>query len=321
MAVSPAMIRMMSRMTPNGAFGMAALQLGKTDDKAMFLSADLRTFSGLDSFANEFPDRFYDMGIAEQNMVGVAAGMASEGYHVFATSYATFSSLRSADQVKVNMAYMREPVTLVGLSAGLSVGILGPTHMALEDVAVMNAMPNLVILSPADGLEIFNCVQASAALNSPVYLRLTGGMSCPIVYRGEYPFEIGKAVRLREGDDALILATGSMVSCSLKAAELLAQSGKECTVVNVHTLKPFDEECLSNSLRYRRIVSVEEHNAYCGLGGIVASRLAAMSAHPPLLTLGVSGEYPHAGEYQFLLEQYGLTAEKIARSIDGALEG
>ena len=216
-------IKIWSRLGSCGAFGQAALSLPEINDKIVMLTADLCTFSGLDRFKVMYPDYLFNLGIAEQNMVGVAAGFAKEGYIPFATTYATFASMRSADQIKVNMGYMNLPIKLVGLTTGFSVGILGATHMSLEDISVIRSIPNIILLSPADCTATVKATLAAAQINAPVYLRLSGAMNNPIVYKEDFDFEIGKAITLKEGDDVAIIATGSMVYNSLKAAEILQE--------------------------------------------------------------------------------------------------
>lgn len=308
-------IRTWSRLGSCGAFGIAAMELPEINDKSVILTADLCTFSGLDRFKAKYPDRLYNTGIAEQNMVGIAAGMAKEGFVPFATTYATFTSMRCADQIKVNMGYMALPVKLVGLTAGFSVGILGATHIALEDIAVMRSIPNIVILSPADCAATIKAVFAAAKTDAPVYLRLSGTMNNPAVYKEDFDFEIGKAITLREGTDTAVIATGTMVYNALKAAEKLAENGVSVKVVDMHTIKPLDIETIKAACSAKLLVTVEEHSVYGGLGGAVAEALALERNRPPHLIIGVSGNYPHAASYPYLLEQAGLTPDQIALKI------
>lgn len=313
-------IRTWSRLGSCGAFGVAALELPEINDKSVILTADLCTFSGLDRFKAKYPDRLYNIGIAEQNMVGIAAGMAKEGFVPFATTYATFASMRCADQIKVSMGYMKLPVKLVGMTAGYSVGILGATHISLEDIAVMRAIPDIVILSPADCTATIKATLAAAKKEAPVYLRLSGTMNNPVVYKEDFDFEIGKAITLREGTDIAIIATGAMVYNSLKAAEKLAENGLSVKVVDMHTIKPLDVEAVKAACSAKLIVTVEEHSIYGGLGGAVAEALALERNKPPHLIVGVSGDYPHAASYPYLLEQAGLTADQIALKIQKTYE-
>jgi len=312
---TPMNIRIWSRLGSCGAFGQAALALPEENDRTVILTADLCSFSGLERFKAKYPDRLYNVGIAEQNMVCMAAGFAKEGFVPFATSYATFLSMRSADQVKVSMGYMGLPVKLVGMTSGYAVGILGPTHMSLEDIAVMRSLPNVVILSPADCTATVKATLAAAKLDAPVYLRLTGTMNCPIVYKEDFEFEVGKAITLREGGDISIIATGSMVHNALKAAETLEEQGLSVEVVDMHTIQPLDLEAIEKACSKKLIVTVEEHSTTGGLGGAVAETLSLKKERPPHLIIGTQGNYPHAGDYAFHLEHSGLTVPQLAKRI------
>ena len=310
-AFNPMNVRIWSMLGSCGAFGQAALELPEVDDRIVVLTSDLCVFSGLERFKGKYPDRLYNVGIAEQNMVGVAAGFAREGFIPFATTYAAFASMRCADQVKVNMGYMGLPIKLVGLTAGFAVGSLGATHMSLEDVSVMRAMPNVTVLSPADCTAAVKAVVAAATCPGPVYLRLSGPMPNPIVYKGECPFEVGKANVLRDGTDVTFIATGSMVYQALKAAELLEGDGVSAEVVDMHTIQPLDVEAVSRAAGRKLIVTVEEHSVVGGLGSAVAEQLARLPRHPRLVRVGHEGRYPLAGSYADLIRSDGLDAEGI----------
>ncbi len=310
-AFNPMNVRIWSMLGSCGAFGQAALELPEIDDRVVVLTSDLCVFSGLERFKGKFPDRLYNVGIAEQNMVGVAAGFAREGFIPFATTYAAFASMRCADQVKVNMGYMGLPVKLVGLTAGFAVGALGATHMSLEDVSVMRAMPNVTVLSPADCTATVKAVMAAATCPGPVYLRLSGPMPNPIVYKGDCPFEVGKANVLRDGTDVTFIATGSMVYQALKASELLEGDGVSAEVVDMHTIHPLDVEAVSRAAGRKLIVTVEEHSVVGGLGSAVAEQLARLPRHPRLVRVGHEGRYPLAGSYADLIRSDGLDAEGI----------
>ena len=315
-AFTPANIRTWSMLGSCGAFGMAALDLPDIDDKTVIVTADLCSFSGLERFRTRFPDRLYNVGIAEQNMIGVAAGLTKEGFNVFATTYATFASTRSCDPVRVHMGYMGFGIKLVGLTAGLSVGILGATHMSIEDVAIMRAIPNMTVLSPADCTETVKATLAAARHDGPVYLRLTGGMNNPVVYKEDYDFQIGKAISLRQGDDITIIATGTMVYQALEAAKILEAKGLSAAVIDMHTIKPLDTGLLDTAFTSSKlIVTVEEHSVIGGLGGAVAEYKSTKQNAPVQLTIGIEDFFPHAGDYAHLLEKCGLTSVQIARKI------
>jgi transketolase len=313
-AFTSANIRSWSMLGANGSFGVAALELPELDDKIAILTADELYFSGLERFLAKFPDRLYNLGIAEQNLVGVAAGMSKEGLNVFATTYASFASTRSCDQVRVNMGYMQLGVKLVGLTAGLSVGILGATHWSIEDVAVMRAIPNITIVSPADSTETVKATLALSRHEGPVYLRLTGGQPNSPVYKADYEFKIGKAIRLRDGEDIAFIAAGAMVHAALEAANILAGQGVSCTVLNMHTIKPLDQAALAELLSVKLLVTVEEHSVNGGLGGAIAESLAGLRMKPPQLILGVPDQYRNAADYPHLLKQFGLTGPQIAQT-------
>ena len=287
----------------------------------MMVTGDLGDSSGLARFKNAFPDRFINVGIAEQNMIGVAAGLAKEGYNVFATSFGPFITLRSGEQVRMNLGYMELNVKAVAIGSGLSMAFLGNSHYGLEDAAVMRAIPNLTVVSPADCAEIVKVVHAAAEFDGPMYIRLTGAVGNPPVYTEEYDFEIGKSITLRKGSDITIFATGSMVYESLEAAKILDNSGISATVVNTHTLKPFDYSEIDIAISSSKIiVTVEEHSTIGGLGSIVAEYKAKFTNSPAQLILGLPDKFGKTAEYRFLLEKYRLVGDKIAIDIQKFLQ-
>lgn len=289
-------------------------------DRIVALSADLCSTSGMDRFAARFPERFLNTGIAEQDLLGAAAGIADGGAIPFAATFANFAALRACEMVRHFMGYMKCNIKLVGLSAGFGMEYFGNTHYGIEDVAAIRSIPNIVILSPADGLEVYKCVEAAARWEGPVYIRLTGVMNQPIVHREDFSFRIGEAVRLREGQDVLVLATGSMVAPSLKAAALLEDHGIRASVVDIHTVKPFDRSVIDGLKEEKLVVTVEEHSVTGGLGSTVAELMAAEGSPIPLLVLGVREGYLKAGDYAYMLARHGLTAEGIAEKIIGKLD-
>jgi transketolase len=287
----------------------------------MMVTGDLGDSSGLARFKNTFPDRFINVGIAEQNMIGVAAGLAKEGYNVFATSFGPFITLRSGEQVRMNLGYMELNVKAVAIGSGLSMAFLGNSHYGLEDAAVMRSIPNLTVVSPADCAENVKVVHAAAEFDGPMYIRLTGAVGNPPVYTEEYDFEIGKSITLRKGSDIAIFATGSMVYESLEAAKILDNSGISVTVVNAHTLKPFDYGALDRAISSSKIiVTVEEHSIIGGLGSIVAEYKAKFTNCPAQLILGLPDKFGKTAEYRFLLEKYRLVGDKIAIDIQKFLQ-
>jgi len=316
MEIKASDIKMWSTIGPRATFGMAALELGKTIDNLMILTGDTSTSAGLDRFKKTYPEKFLDIGIAEQNMLGIAAGLASEGINVFTSTFAPFQTMRCCEQIKVNLGYMRHKVCMVGLASGVVLGTLGFTHCSIEDVAVMRAIPGITVISPADCGATFKAALAAARHHESVYIRLTGGAGNAAVYTEDFHFEIGKSNTLRQGDDIAIFAAGTMVHESLKAADLLLEQSVSATVIDMHTIKPIDKLAIEKACRYARlIVTVEEHSIIGGLGSAVAECKSALKNAPPQLTLGIPDNHGHAGLYQDLLEQYGLKAQHIAAKI------
>lgn len=318
-AINSTNIRVWSKLGSRGTFGVAMLELGQTIDNLMVLTADLSTTSGLDRFKNTYPEKFLNVGIAEQNMIGIAAGMAKEGKNVFATTFATFAAMRSYEQVRVHMGYMGLNVKVVGLASGMAMGMFGNTHYGIEDIALMRAVPGLTVLSPADGTEVVKTVIAAAEYHGPIYIRLTGVMNNPIVYKEDYDFTIGKSVTLREGTDITIIATGTMVYESLVAAKMLEDNAISATVVDMHTIKPLDTSIIEKACKTSKlIVTVEEHSIIGGLGGAVAEYKSRIANAPTQLFIGLPDMFGENGDYKYLLEKYKLTGVQIAQKIGEA---
>ena len=312
---------MWSRLGSRAVFGQAALSAGEKNPKLMMLSGDLGDSSGLARFKNTFPDRFINIGIAEQNMIGVAAGLAKEGHNVFATSFAPFITLRSGEQIRMNLGYMELNVKAVAIGSGISMAFLGNSHYGLEDTAVMRSIPNLTIVCPADCAEIVKLVHAAAEFTGPMYIRLTGAVGNPPVYTEEYDFQIGKSITLREGTDITIFAIGSMVYESLEAAKILDSLGISSKVVNMHTLKPCDYDAIDLAISSSKaIITVEEHSIIGGLGSVVAEYKAQFAMSPAQLIIGLPDKFGKTAEYRFLLEKYRLVGEKIAVDIQNFLK-
>lgn len=307
--------RAFSRLGQSGSvFGMELMEhAGQVPLKV--LSADMSVVAGLDRFKREHPDDFYNVGIAEQNLLGISAGLASEGFRVVAVAQACFLSMRSFEQVRQYLGYMELPVICTGINAGFSLTFFGNTHYALEDLSLMRSIPGMTVYSPADAGAAVKCFASALEGDGPSYIRLVGGLGCPVVYSEDFTFETGKAIRLREGSDVALFATGSMVYPSLRAAELLADEGISIRVTDIHTLKPLDRESVLGCGDCRLVVTVEEHNIIGGLGTAVADVLAENPNGPALLKLGVRDRFVEVGDYASLLEQVRLTPELIAADI------
>jgi transketolase len=308
--------RQWSRLGSRGVFGQAILAVAEHHPEMMVISADLGNSSGLDRFKKTYPDQFLNVGIAEQNMIGVAAGLAKEGFNVFATSFAPFITMRAAEQVRMNLGYMNMNVKAVAIGSGVSMAFLGNSHYGIEDASVMRSIPNITVVCPADCAEIFKTVQAAAKFQGPMYIRLTGAVGNPPVYTEDYEFEIGKAITLREPAEVTLIATGSMVHETLKAAKLLEESGIKAGVINMHTIKPLDCSAIELALKCSKlIVTVEEHSVIGGLGSAVAEYKADKQHAPPQIILGLPDAFDVTGDYRFLLERHGLVASKISQSV------
>jgi len=308
-------IKIWSTIGSRATLGIAALDLAKKIDNLMVLTCDVSTSAGLDRFRKTYPEKYLDLGIAEQNMIGVAAGLASENFNVITTTFAPFQTMRCCEQIKVNLGYMKQKICMVGIASGLALGTLGYTHCCIEDVGVLRSIPGITIISPADSLETVKALQAAVKSENPSYLRLTGSSNNPIVYNKDYEFKIGKSITLKEGKDITIFCAGAMVKQCLEAAKILDQKQIYAKVVNMHTIKPIDKKAVEESYNSKLIISVEEHNIVGGLGSAIAEHKAKLSKSPKQLFLGVKDIYSKGGSYKFLQEKHRLTSEKIVEDI------
>ncbi len=308
-------IKIWSTIGSRATLGIAALELAKEIDNLMVLTCDVSTSAGLDRFRKTCPEKYLDLGIAEQNMIGVAAGLASENFNVITTTFAPFQTMRCCEQIKVNIGYMKQKICMVGIASGLSLGTLGYTHCCIEDVGILRSIPGITIISPADSLETVKALQAAVKSKNPSYLRLTGSSNNPIVYKEDYEFKIGKSITLKEGKDITIFCAGSMVHRSLEAAKILETKNVSSKIVNMHTIKPIDKLAIDEARDCALIVSVEEHNVIGGLGSAIAEYKSGLKKFPRQLFLGVMDTYTKGGNYKFLQEKHRLTSDKIAEDI------
>lgn len=308
--------RKWSILGPRATYGMELLDMVSRRDDVYALSADLGISSGLSRMMSAYPDRFLNSGIAEQNLIGICAGLAKEGLVPFASSFAPFITHRCADQVRMNMGYMHLNIKTVGLASGVSMGTAGNSHFGLDDLSFMRAIPGMTILSPCDCGELVKSLNAAADYEGPVYIRLTGEAGMPRVYEDDFEYEIGKSITLREGEDVLIIATGSMVYVALKAADILSENGISAKVVDMHTIKPLDTSSIDDIAKSTRlIVTLEEHSINGGLGTAVSQYVAGKSGLPRVSCIGLPEEYLKVGQYSYILEKYGLTPDQVAKRI------
>ena len=301
------------------AYGEALLELGKRRQDVVVLDADLQRSNMTYAFGQAHPERFFDMGVAEADMVCTAAGMAATGMTVFATSFAMFVPGRAYDQIRLQLSYGQENVKIVGVSAGLTQGPDGATHQALDDVALVRQLPGMTVLNPADATEAYRAVVTAAEIATPVYIRL-GRYPTPVIFGEDYRFEIGAVPVMRRGDDIVICATGIMTALALDTAEILADQGIETSVLNVPTIKPLNTEAILDAALGKKLcVTMEEHWISGGLGSAVAETLAEVRNTPPLLRIGVRDKFGQSATADELLEHYGLTPVHMAESILNAM--
>ena len=292
------------------SYGEALVELGAAHDDFVVLDADLAAATQTGKFKAAYPDRFIDVGIAEQNLMGVAAGIATTGHRVFASTFAMFAAGRAFEQVRNSIGYPHLHVVIGATHAGMSVGEDGATHQCNEDLALMRAIPGMTVIVPADDVEAKAAVRAAYEAEGPVYVRL-GRLPVPVIHKDDYHFELGRGVVEREGSDVTVIACGLEVPAALEAAKTLAAKGVSCEVINMATIKPLDEELVLRAAKEcGRIVTVEEHNIIGGLGEAVCSVLS--ENYPvPVHRIGVRDAFGHSGPAAELLKQFGLTAEHI----------
>ena len=297
------------------SFGEAVTELAAEYPDVVVLDADLAAATKTGIFKKKYPERFFDCGIAECNMIGVAAGLATCGKIPFAASFAMFSAGRAFEQVRNSVGYPKLNVKVVGSHAGISVGEDGATHQCCEDIALMRTIPGMVILNPSDHYEMKAAVRAAIEHKGPCYIRLGRLAVESINNNDDYHFELGKGILLREGTDITIVATGLMVAEAVKAAKALDAEGISAEVINIHTIKPLDEEIILNSAKKTgRVVTVEEHNIIGGLGEAVAAVLSE-KCPTPVTRIGVNDVFGHSGPAVDLLKEFGLSAEHIAEVV------
>ena len=297
------------------SYGKALIELGKADKNVVVLDADLAGATKTDMFKKEFPDRHIDCGIAESNMMGIAAGLAATGKIPFASTFAMFAAGRAYEQIRNSIGYPHLNVKIGATHAGISVGEDGATHQCNEDIALMRTIPGMVVINPADDVEARAAVKAAYAHKGPVYMRF-GRLAVPVINDEEnYHFELGKGIVLKEGKDLTIVATGLCVCEALEAAKKLEADGIDAEVINIHTIKPLDEALVTASaVKTGKVVTVEEHSVIGGLGSAVADTLS-MTAPTKLLKIGVQDVYGESGPAVELIKKYGLDSEGIYTSI------
>lgn len=301
---------MTKNVATRAAYGKALAQLGEKNPNVVVLDADLSKSTKTADFAKIFPERFFNVGIAEQNLMGTAAGLAAAGKIPFVSTFAMFATGRAFEQVRNTIAYPGLNVKIAATHAGLTVGEDGASHQTVEDISLMRSIPNMTVIVPADAIETEAAVEAAAEMSGPVYLRL-GRPGVPLVNGEGYSFQVGKAVVLKEGNDVCLFGTGLMVDACLQAAESLKDEGIKAAVVNIHTIKPVDVDTIVEmAQRTGAVVTAEEHSVIGGLGSTVAEVLAE-NCPVPLKRVGINDRFGQSGTPAELLQEYGLTPERI----------
>ena len=302
-------------------YGKALCELGEKHPEVVALTADLGKSTKIGLFGEKFPDRFFNVGIAEQNMFGMAAGMAKAGLVPFLSTFSVFASLRSADQLHTDICYQNVNAKIIATHAGTSFGQAGSTHHAICDLAVCRSIPNLTVICPADGIETYNAVHAAYDNFGPYYIRINRGFDRVLYEDSDYGFEVGKAVTVHEGSDLTIIACGSCVFQAVQAAKFLESAdGLKIRVLNMHTIKPIDRELILRCAQETgAIVTAEEHNIYGGLGSAVAEVLAWGGTGAPTEFVGIPDTFTETGKYTELLAKYGVDAAGVVRGIERVL--
>lgn len=305
-----------SRLGMRKAYGILLNELANDHENIVSIAADVVDSANLYDFAEQHPERCINSGISEQNMVAMAAGLAREGANVFITSFAPFVSLRVYEAIRTLVCYMNLNVKIVALSSGFSLGVQGATHYALEDIAIMRSIPNLLVLSPADTTEMAKAMEYLTTYDGPAYLRLTGIPGSAVIYKTDYKYS-GKCFDImRDGTDVGIFATGTLVNESIRAARFISKNGIKVGVMNLSVLNPVNNpEIVNECQKYKLILTVEEHNIIGGIGSIVSEALAGTEKHPRLIRLGTQGSNQTAGNYAYMMEKNGLAARAIAERI------
>jgi len=292
------------------SYGEALLELGKENENIVVLDSDLASATKTDLFAKEFPNRFFDMGIAEQNMISTAAGMSTCGKIPYASTFAVFAAGRAYDQIRNSVCYPHLNVKICATHAGITVGEDGATHQMIEDISLMRTLPNMTVISTSDDIQTKWAVKEISKINGPVYLRLSR-LATPIIYDGNQKFEIGKATQIGEGIDGTIFATGVTVSEAIKAQEELKNKGINVRVIDIHTIKPIDREIIIKCAKEtKKLVSIEDHNVIGGLGSAISEVLT--DEYPTkLIRLGIKDTFGKSGKAEQLMKYFGIVAENI----------
>lgn len=315
-------IRTWSMLGQRGTIcGVALPEIMADNSRCYVLTADLGHTSGLDRVIEQYPNRFINVGIAEQSLIGTAAGIAFDDNVAVVTTFATFLTMRCFEQIRHNLGYQRANVKLLGAMSGFSIGMFGNTHYAYEDIALMRVIPNMIVISPADATEAYKAIYAAIEFDGPVYIRLSDGVNSQMVYESDYEFKIGKSVYLLRGNNATIIACGGMVAECIKSAQILEEKGIHISVINMHSIKPLDEEILKSISDEEIIFTVEEHSIIGGLGSAVAEYYSSFEHSPRHIRIGVYDKFVAPGEQQYIKKVNRLDSVGIAERVFEVVSG
>ncbi len=313
-------INKLAMIGQRASFGLVLYDLVSEIDDLLVLTADVSTSAGLDRFRKNFPNNYIDCGIAEQNMMNIAAGLASENFNVVTTSFAPFQTMRCLEQIKVNLGYMKNKVTMVGLASGLVLGPLGYTHCCIEDLSVIRSIPNINIISPSDTLETAKATIACLKNNQSSYIRLTGGANRPKIYEEDYEFQIGMPVSIIKGEDILIISNGQMVHNAKVAVNFLREQKIYPSLLNFHTLKPINEDYFLDIIKnYKLIFTVEEHSIIGGLFSTITETIAKNGINKKIIPFSLPDSYSKSGNYDYMISKFKLDSNSIAERIKNEL--
>lgn len=300
--------------------GDTLVMMAKERPELCAVTADLTPTARLTTFRDTFPDRFFDVGIAEQNLIDFTAGLAVEGILPFAVGLAAIVPMRCAEQMRVGIGYMNLNAKVISIEAGVRFGPLGNTHYAMDDIAVVRAIPNFTIIAPSDPLQIYKALNAAADYNGPVYIRLTGGPGFPVLYPDDFEFEIGKAIEYKPGSEVAFISTGSMLAETVEAAKILEGKGISTRVIDMHTVKPLDKDMLDKVFAENKlIITVEEHSCIGGLGGAVAEYKSGFNNTPKQLMVSLDDKFQKVGDHNFILNENGMKAADLAKLAEANL--
>ena len=306
-----------SKLGPRNTMSASLELLAEEKEDVCVLTADLTPTARLTNFKAKYPERFFDLGIAEQDLIDFSAGLAVEGVVPYVVGLASFVPMRCAEQMRVALGYMNLNAKVISIEAGVRFGPLGNTHYAMDDISVIRAIPNFTIISPSDPLQIYKAIQEANKIDGPVYIRLTGGPGFPILYSNDQEFKIGKAIEYKKGKDVAIITTGSMLAEGIEAAEILEKKGISTRVIDMHTIKPLDTAMLDSVIKENSLIlTVEEHSCFGGLGSAVAEYKSQFDIAPKQIMANLGDRFQKLGDYKYIIKKCGLKAVDLAKLVE-----